>query len=106
MAKIINNKTSIIFTICFSFIIIIALTIYKVNQEHLRRSFLDVEKRIIEGAKECVWNGACNENEITLGDLINLGYAKEEVNPETKMYYSHDSIIKKNGEDYVFESVN
>lgn len=106
MAKIINNKASIIFTICFSFIMIIALTVYKVNQEHLRRSFLVVEKRIVEGAKKCVWDGVCKEDEITLGTLITLGYAKEEVNPQTKMYYSHDSIIKKDGENYIFQASN
>lgn len=105
MGKIINSKTSIFFTIAFSLILLIGLTIYKVNTEHMKRNFAVVEKRIIEGAQACVWNDDCTEGTITLGNLISLGYAKEEVNPKTKMYYSHNSYVEVKDNVYTFYEV-
>lgn len=102
MAKIVNNRNCILFTVFFSLILIIGLTIYKIYDTHLQRSFLVVEKRIIEGAKECVWNDECKESKITLGQLISLGYVKEEVNPKTKMYYNHNSYVINKDNNYTF----
>ena len=102
MEKIMNNRNCILFTILFSLILIIGLTIYKVYDTHLKRNFWVVEKRIIEGAKECVWNDECSAGKITLGELISLGYAKEEVNPKTKMYYTHESYVLVENNQYTF----
>ncbi len=102
MGKIINNRNCILFTIFFSILLIVGLTIYKVYDTHIKRNFLVVEKRIIEGAKECVWDEICDTNKITLGELIILGYAKEEVNPQTKMYYNHNSYVLIHENTYTF----
>ena len=106
MEKVINNRNCILFTIFFSLILIIGLTIYKVYDTHLKRNFSVVEKRIIEGAKECVWDEVCTEDKITLGELITLGYAKEEVNPQTKMYYTHNSYVLIENNNYSFHEEN
>ena len=102
MEKVINNRNCILFTIFFSLILIIGLTVYKVYDTHLKRNFSLFEKRINEGAKECVWDDICAEDKITLGELITLGYAKEEVNPQTKMYYTHNSYVLISENNYTF----
>ena len=105
MDKILNNRNSILFTIIVILLLLIGLTVYKVYEAHMARSFLVDEKRIIEAAKSCVWDDVCNENEILLGKLIEEGYAKEEVNPKTKMYYSHNSYVLVNENQYTFFGV-
>ena len=106
MEKILNNRNSILFTITIILLLLVGLTVYKVYEKHMTRSFLVVEKRIIEAAKSCVWDGVCNEKEILLGKLITSGYAKGEVNPKTKMYYSHNSYVLVNENQYTFFEVN
>ena len=105
MEKILNKQNWVILTILISLLLIIGLTIYKINAIHLERSFLVVEKKFIEGAKECVWDGVCTEDKILLGDLIKEGYVKDEVNPQTKRYYSHDSYVLKADNEYSFVEV-
>ena len=102
---IINNKTSLLFTFLVIVVLLIGMTIYKVSEIHLQRSFTVTEKRIIEGAQACVWSDVCKESRITLGTLINLGYVKEEVNPKTKMYYSHESYVEIKDNTYTFVAV-
>ena len=89
-------------------ILIIALslgigTIWKVKNEHDKRAYEVVEKRIVEGALECVYHDDCQMQTMTLGTLISKGYAKEEINPKTKLYYAKDSLIKKVNDTFVFE---
>lgn len=78
-------------------------TIYKVYEIHMNRSYLVVEKRIVEGALSCVYDGKCEDSDITLGALISKGYASDEINPKTKLYYERDSVIKKVNDTFVFE---
>ena len=92
----------IIFTILFSFVFVVGSTFYQANLEHQELSLLVVEKRIEEGAMHCYWDGFCESSKVTLRTLIEKGYAKEEVNPITKMYYSLDSYVEKNGTEYIF----
>ena len=49
-----------------------------------------------------MWDDICTEDKITLGELITLGYAKEEVNPQTKMYYTHNSYVLISENNYTF----
>lgn len=78
-------------------------TVYKVYNIHLNRSYLVVEKRIIEGAEACVFDNKCNDEDMTLGVLISKGYASDEINPKTSLYYDRDSLIKKVNGTFVFE---
>lgn len=104
MGKIISSRNAIIFTAFISIVLLVGGTIWKVQNESLQRSMTVVSKRITEGFQKCHFDDVCQKSQITLGELIHLGYAKEEVNPETKLYYSHDSIVRKDeNNNYFFE---
>ncbi len=92
-------------TIFIALLVIVVSTFYKVKKQHEDRVVAVTEKRITEAAMKCNWDGICTEDLVTLGELIHLGYAKEEVNPITKMYYSHSSYIEIEGNTYIFHEV-
>ena len=73
-------------------------------QKNTERKTLVATKAIIEGAESCYYDNVCKE-EITLGELITLGYAKDTVNPKTNLYYSHDSKIIKKEDSFIFEGI-
>ena len=106
MGKILSSRNVIVFTILAILVLLVGGTIWKVQSDSMNRSLTVVSKRITEGFQECQFDDVCKSDEITLGELIRLGYAEEEVNPETKLYYSHDSIVRKDGEAYIFEGVS
>ena len=106
MAVILNSRNVIVFTILVILALFVGGTIWKVQNESMSRRLTVVSKRITEGFQKCQFDDVCKNDEITLGELITLGYAKEEVNPKTKLYYSHDSVVKKDGDHYVFEGVS
>ena len=106
MGRILSSRNVIIFTVLVILVLVVGSTIWKVRSESLNRSVTVVSKRITEGFQKCQFDDVCTEDEITLGELIHLGYAEEEVNPLTKLYYSHDSMIRKDKESYVFEGVS
>ena len=97
-----NQRVVVSGTILLVILSVIAGTSYKVYHIHQERSLLVVQKRIIEGARECVFDLVCKDEDMTLGVLIEKGYAKDEINPQTKMYYSRDSLIKKENDSFVF----
>lgn len=101
-----TNRKIILVTFLLSVASISFYTFYKVQKNHLDLSILVTERRITEGAKQCVWDDVCKENQITLEELIRLGYAKEEVNPYTKMYYKKSSYVEKKENTYTFIEVN
>jgi len=82
-----SNFKIISFTIFLSMLLVISFTIYKVQENHNKIVLLVSEKKIEESAAECFYEDKCTGSIVTLGELIQLGYAKEEVNPVTKMYY-------------------
>ncbi len=98
------NKVMIIFTILLILFFIIGGSILKVIQKNTERKTLVATKAIIEGAESCYYDNVCKE-EITLGELITLGYAKDTVNPKTNLYYSHDSKIIKKEDSFIFEGI-
>jgi len=100
-----NNRS-----VCFvTFILVIILlgggTFYKVGKTHSDLSFEVINKRVSEGALQCVWDDKCENGKISFGELIEKGYAKEEVDPFTKMYYSHDSVVFCENNACVFEGI-
>lgn len=106
MGRILSSRNVVIFTVLVILVLVVGSTIWKVRSESLNRSVTVVSKRITEGFQECQFDDVCKSDEITLGELIRLGYAEEEVNPLTKLYYSHNSMIRKDKESYVFEGVS
>ena len=103
MGKILSSRNVIVFTILAILVLLVGGTIWKVRSDSMNRSLTVVSKRITEGFQECQFDDVCKSDEITLGELIRLGYVEEEVNPETKLYYSHDSIVRNEENDYIFE---
>lgn len=97
-----NNRNIIIITISLILITIIGGTIMKVQADHEKKESIVLEKRITEAAQECIYQDVCNEKRITLGFLIEKGFASETVNPKTKMYYSHDSYVQIENNKYTF----
>lgn len=94
---------------CLTFLIsVVSITItvfYKVKKEHLDLNVLVTERRILEGAQNCYYEDRCFDGQVTLKELLEMGYIKEEVNPSTKMYYSHDSYVEIAHNTYTFVEV-
>ncbi len=84
-------------------LLLVGGTGYKVYQIHQERNYMVIEKRIVEGALSCVYDGKCNDQDMTLDMLISKGYASDEIDPKTKLYYKRDSLIKKVNDTFVFE---
>jgi len=101
-----KNSKVILFTIFLTIIFLVTLTFYKIGVRHLELSIHVVEKRIIEGAKTCVWEDKCLDSFVTLQELIQMGYLKDEVNPKTKMYYNTLSYVEWNNDEYKFVVVD
>ncbi len=97
------NRNFVIITIVLTLASVGFYSFYKINRRHNVRLMEVSTKKIVEKAKECVWDDVCTEDTITLGYLIEKGYLKEEVNPITKKYYSHESYVEK--ESYTFHEV-
>ena len=97
-----KSRTIILITILTIVISISGATIWKVNDRHLQREIDVVEKRIIEGAIDCFNNDDCTGNKVTLGSLINKGYAKKEINPQSKTYYDLNSYVNYENNNYNF----
>ncbi len=99
------KRRCIIGTILLSIAILSIYTFYKVNTNHLNLVMKVTEKRIIEAAQNCIWDDVCKSYPVTLDTLIKKGYLEEEVNPKTKIYYSHDSYIEKKENILVFHGL-
>lgn len=78
-------------------------TLYHAYSLHETRLLAVSHERIIDSAKQCIWDSKCNENKVTLGELIDKGYCEEEVDPITKLYYSHNCYVVKSNNDYIFQ---
>lgn len=95
----------ILVTLLLCVALIVGVTIYKVQKEHLDLQVLVVTKKIEEAAMQCTWDDVCTESLITLGDLISYGYLSDEVNPVTKLYYNHESYVLVSSDGYTFYEV-
>lgn len=111
LSKIIMEKNMTNFKLCLgtlfiSVFLVFGYSFYGVYKEHERRLRLVSEKRITEACETCFLEEKCNSSKVTLQELINLNYLKEEVNPLTKMYYSKESYVTKENDTYIFHEVD
>ena len=111
LSEIIMEKNMTNFKLCLgtlfiSVFLIFGTSFYGVYKEHEKRLRLVSEKRITEACETCFLEGKCSQEKTTLEDLMTLNYLKEEVNPLTKLYYSHASYVLKENNTYVFYEVN
>lgn len=100
------NKKIISITIIAIIIIIAGGTAYKVNKSHKDKLMYVSELYIIEHTKLCYNEKKCTTDVVTLKNLYDLSYLKNEVNPVTKEYYNENSYIKKEENNYSFVIVN
>lgn len=85
----------LIFTITLIIILIIVATktIMTMNERHDDRLIYAMESKVEYYAKRCYLESSCT-GEITLNDLYNKGYLKEEIiNPVTKEVINADTKI-------------
>lgn len=100
----VKMKNSIIFLMTIGIVLVSLVlgTIYKAYKTHNDRLLLVAQKKIIESAITCVNEDKCSDEKITIGTLISEGYLTETINPLTKIYYSHDSYVIKESNEYHF----
>lgn len=102
MVKPMKNKVVIYLTIIGIILIIAIPTYLKVNEQHQERLRLVAEKAILESAMECFNESVCSGTEVTIQELQEKGFMKEEiVNPKTKEYYPSSTRIQKNKNEYI-----
>ena len=101
-----SNLKVIILTFLISLILLVGVSFIDIYKIHEKRVVLVSQKRITEACETCFLEGKCNSSKVTLQELINLNYLKEEVNPLTKMYYSKESYVTKENDTYVFHEVD
>lgn len=87
------NKITISFTILIIIGAILIPTIYKVNQNHQKKAYKVIDKKIIDAAKKCYYEKKCKNKKIYLYDLYNLDYLDKIIDPFSKEYYNNESFV-------------
>lgn len=88
------NKINIIGSIIVILLLISVPTIYKVIKNHNNNLYQVVEGKIIGAAKRCYYEEKCDQNDISLKDLYELGYLEKISDPISKEYYDEKSYVK------------
>ena len=104
MVKILNRLSIILLALLL--LLIIVITIIKVVKNHNTKLLEVTDKYIVEQAKNCVNEKKCLEDKITLQTLYDLGYLEKMANPVTKKYYSNESYVLKEENNYTFVDIN
>ena len=97
-----TNKITFIFSVVIIVLLISVPTTYKVIKNHQRNLIRTTESKIIEAAKKCYFEEKCLEDKIYLKDLYSLEYLDKISNPLTKEYYSEESYVEINKEEFKF----
>ena len=99
-----NTNKIVIFITIFAIIIIIAVpTFYKVVKENHRRLYLVTNKLVTESAERCYYESKCLSKKVTLQELYEKGYLKQEIiDPVTKVVYLNESYVEINEKDSTF----
>ena len=93
-----DKKVYILIIIIIVFFLIGA---YKVNKDHIDKSYLVVDNMIKENALKCYLENKCKDT-ITLKDLFDLGYIKEAIDPITKEDINRNKCIKYVNKEIIF----
>ena len=90
------SKKYIVFaSLAIVFLVIAIPTTYKIIKNYNSKSYLVVEKKIIEAAKKCYNEDKCTGDKTTLKELYDNKYLDVVVNPVTKKMYDENLEIKK-----------
>ncbi len=82
--------------------LISGVTMYKVVNEHNDKLLMVEEKYIIEKTRECVNKKICVGDKFTLKELYEMEIMDKQVNRVTKEYYSEESYVEVEGNNYKF----
>ncbi len=89
-----TNKIAIYTTVIFSVLLIGCGTFYKVVKNNSSKLRLVTNKKVIEAAKACYIDGVCKNLKVTLEELYNNNYLKENViDPVKKRVYNNSSYV-------------
>ncbi len=89
-----KNKFIVCIFLLASVLMILIPTVYHVLALREEHRYLVAAKVILESAEDCFYDQACVGNSVTLQELKNKGYYKNEVvNPKTRMYFPLDLKI-------------
>lgn len=98
-----TNKIVIYITILAIVIIIGCPTLYKVIKENHRKLYVVTNKLVTEAAERCFYESNCENSTITLKELYEKKYLKEEIiDPVTKIVYNETSYIEIKEKDSTF----
>ena len=84
--------------ICFILIIVIILLIIipavkYIMDNHYNSMYLVIEKKVVEAAKDCYNDNKCENNIITLKELIEKNYLTKMYDPVSKELINLDSYV-------------
>lgn len=97
------NKIVIYLTVIAIIAIIAIPTSIKVVSENHEKLYLVNEKLVTEKARQCIYDGKCKENKVTLKTLYDNMYIKGKViDPVKKSVYSEESYVIVTKEDATF----
>lgn len=89
-----SNSVVISVTIIACLLIIGVPTFYKVVESNHDKLYTVTNKEIIEAAEKCYYEKACDSKTVTLNELYEKGYLKEEIiDPVSKVVYSKESYV-------------
>lgn len=101
-----QNKTIVTLTLIGALFIIILPTILSIYKNHENRLELVATKKITESAETCRNDNVCKKEKITIEELKQTGYLKEDVvNPKTKEYFSGTTYVIFENNNYVLKEI-
>lgn len=108
MEEIMSLNKVVIFITIFAVIAIIAIpTFYKVTKENQKKLIIVNDKLVTEKAKECIYDGICKTNKVTLKELYKNLYLQDTVvNPIDKSVYNEESYVLVTKDEATFYPKN
>ena len=91
MEKKSNYKLNIILII-IAILFIVPSVVFIINN-HYHNLYLVIEKKVVEEANNCFNDGNCENNTITLNELIEKNYLDKIYDPKTKELINLDSYV-------------
>lgn len=98
-----TNKIIVYITLIFVLLVIGIPTFYKVTNLHQDNLIKVTDKKIIEAAKKCYYEGKCLDTRITLESLYTNNYLTDDViDPISKVVYSKNSYVLNEKDEFTF----
>ena len=104
MEKIMSSSKIVLVTTIISCLLIVAVPVfYKAVANNHEKLYTVTNKLITEAAENCYYDKKCTSTTVTLKELYENNYLKEEViDPVSKEIYSEDSYVEVNKEGSTF----